>query len=80
MSNTTYYKRKRDVVLNRAKDYYKNDKERLKEEARYIYIYRNLSGKDKDKKREYGRNIYHNMFEEKKQRLKEYQKKITMRL
>ena len=28
----------------------------------------------KKKKREYGKNIYHNMSEEKKQRLKEYQK------
>ena len=28
----------------------------------------------KNKKREYGKNRYHNMFEEKKQRLKEYQK------
>ena len=27
MSETTYYQRNRDVVLNRAKDYYKNDKE-----------------------------------------------------
>ena len=25
----TYYKKNRDVTLNRAKDYYKNDKERL---------------------------------------------------
>ena len=25
----TYYKKKRDVILNRAKDYYENDKERL---------------------------------------------------
>ena len=27
MCETTYYQRNRDVVLNRAKDYYKNDKE-----------------------------------------------------
>ena len=30
--------------------------------------------KKKNKKREYGRNRYHNMSEEKKQKLKEYQK------
>ena len=30
----TYYQRKRDVILNRAKDYYENDKERLREQAR----------------------------------------------
>ena len=30
----TYYQRNRDVILNRAKNHYKNDKERLKEQAR----------------------------------------------
>ena len=27
----TYYQRNRDVILNREKDYYENDKERLRE-------------------------------------------------
>ena len=31
MSDSTYYQRNRDVMLNRAKDYYENDKERLRE-------------------------------------------------
>ena len=26
----TYYKKNRDVMLNKAKDYYKNNKERLR--------------------------------------------------
>ena len=30
MSDSTYYQRNRDVMLNRAKDYYENDKERLR--------------------------------------------------
>ena len=30
----TYYQRNRDVILNRAKDYYENDKEKLREQAR----------------------------------------------
>ena len=30
MSETTYYERNRDVVLNRAKDYYENNKELLR--------------------------------------------------
>ena len=34
MSETTYYQRNKDVILNRAKDYYKNDKERLRDNAR----------------------------------------------
>ena len=61
------------MILNRAKNYYENDKERLREQARDKY--RNLSEEDKKKKREYGKNRYHNMSEEKKQKLKEYQKK-----
>ena len=71
MSNTTYYQRNRDVILNRVKDYHENDKERLTEQAGEKY--RNLSEEEKNKKREYGKNRYHNIFEEKKQ--KEYQKK-----
>ena len=72
MNNTTYQSN-RKIILNRAKDYYENDNERLSEQARDIY--RNLSEEDKKKKREYGKNRYHNMLEEKKQKLKEYQKK-----
>ena len=72
MSDLTYYYKKGDVILNRTKYYYENDKERLKEQARNKY--RNLSEKDKNKKREYGKIRYHNMSEEKKQRIKEYQK------
>ena len=72
MTNLTYYQKNKDVIINRAKNYYENDKKRLREQARDKY--RNLSEEDKNKKREYGRNRYHSMSEEKKQRLKEYQK------
>ena len=34
MSETTYYQRNRDVILNRAKDYYKNYKERIRDNVR----------------------------------------------
>ena len=51
MSDLTYYQRNRDVILNRAKNYYENDKERLKELARDKY--RNLSEEEKNKKGEY---------------------------
>ena len=34
MSKETYYQKQRDVILKRAKDYYENDKERLKEQAK----------------------------------------------
>ena len=38
------------MILDRAKDYYENDKERLKEQARDKY--RNLSEEEEKKKRE----------------------------
>ena len=45
-------KKNREVILNRAKDYCKTDKERLREPARDKY--RNLSKEEKNRKREYG--------------------------
>ena len=54
MTDLSYYQRYRGGILNRAKDYYKTDKERLKEQARDKY--RNSYEKDKNKKIEYGRN------------------------
>ena len=33
-ANLTYYQKKPDVILSRAKDYYENDKERLRKQAR----------------------------------------------
>ena len=70
-ADLTYYKRNREVILNRAKDYCENDKKRLRKQARDKY--RNLSEEEKNKKRDYGKNTYRNLSEEKK-RLKEYQK------
>ena len=70
-TDLTYYQKNWDV-LSKAKDYYKNSKEKLREQARDKY--RNLSEEEKNKKREYGKNRYLNMSEEKKKRLKEYQK------
>ena len=31
MNNTTYYKKNREVILNKAKDYYEFNEERLSE-------------------------------------------------
>ena len=33
----TYYQRNVDVILNRTKEYYENDKERLREQVRDKY-------------------------------------------
>ena len=60
------------MILNRGKDYYENDKERLREQWRDKYS--NLSEEEKNKKREYGKNRYPTTSEEKNPRLKEYQK------
>ena len=56
MNNLSYYQKNRDVMLNRAKYYYENDKERLREKAGDKY--RNLS-EEENKKREHGKNRYH---------------------
>ena len=71
-ADSTYYQRNQDVILDRAKDYYEHDKERLRVQARDKC--RNLSGEEKIKRREYGKIRYRSISEEKKQRLKEYQK------
>ena len=58
------------MILNRAKDYYHDNIEKLREKAKNKYI--ELSDEEKGIKRKYGRDRYNNMSEEKKQRLKEY--------
>ena len=66
MKNLTYFQRKQNVILKKAKDYYENDKERLREQVRDKY--RNLSAQKKKRKR------YYNMSKEERQKLKAYQK------
>ena len=67
--NLTYYQQNRDVILNRAKDYYENNKERLRKQPRNKD--RNLSEEEKNKKREYRINRRRNMPEEDRKRLNE---------
>ena len=66
--------RETDVILNRAKDYYENNKALLREKAKNKN--RKLSENEKDVKGQYQRDRYHNMTTEKKQRLKEYKRKF----
>ena len=69
-TDLTYYKKirdskiERDVILNRSKDYYQNNKERLRVQARDRF--RNSSEEEKNKIREYGKNRYRNKSGEKK--------------
>ena len=44
--NLTYYQKNLDVILNGNKDYYENDKERLREQARDKY--RKLAEEEKN--------------------------------
>ena len=44
------------MILNRARDYYENDKKRLRQQARDKY--RNLSEEEKNKRRKYGKIRY----------------------
>ena len=44
-TNLTYYQKNGHVVLNRAKDYYENNKKKLREQTRDKY--RNLSEEEK---------------------------------
>ena len=73
-TDLTYYQWNPDMILNTAKDYYENDKKRLREQARDKH--RNLSEEEKNKKREYGKSRYCNMSEEKKQ-TKRISKKLS---
>ena len=64
MSKGTYYQKHRDVILKRAKGYYENGKERLREQAKHEY--RELPEEENNLKREYGRTRYLNISQEKK--------------
>ena len=74
MSRATYYDRNTDVILNRAKDYYENNKELLRESARNKY--RKLSENENDVKRLYQRDRYQNITAEKKTKTKRISKKL----
>ena len=65
LSEKTYYQKTKETISNRAKDYYENDKERLREQARHKH--RELSKEEKNIMTVYGRSRYHNMSEEKRQ-------------
>ena len=69
-TDLTYYQKNINVILNRAKDYYKYNKQRLMIQAREIT--ETYLKKNKIKKREYAKNRYRNMSEEQKPKLKEY--------
>ena len=74
-ADLTYYQKDMgDVVLNRARDYYENDKEKLRKQAKNKY--RNLSEEEKIKKENILKIEIIICLKKKKIRLKEYQAKI----
>ena len=62
----TYNKMSKDSLAK----YYQNDKERLQK--------RREKEEDKNKKQQYGHERYKNVFEDEKQRLVKYRKKILL--
>ena len=73
-ADLTYYQKDMgDVVLNRARDYYENDKEKLRKQAKNKY--RNLSEEEKNKKENILKIDITICLKKKKIRLKEYQEK-----
>ena len=45
MSETTYYQRNREVILNRAKDYYENNKELFRDREQKVNTENSLKRK-----------------------------------
>ena len=75
MSETTYYQRNRDIMLKRAKNYYEITKNYCGNEQKInIDYYRKMK---KILKKQYQKARYHNMSDEEKQKLKDYQKKLS---
>ena len=57
MSGTTYYQKNREVILNRAKDYYEHNKELLRERGSKKLNIENYLKKKKYKKRIWKKQI-----------------------
>ena len=72
---TTYYQRNRDVIINRTKKCYENNKNVLKDKARDKY--RDLSDDEENEKKEYRRNRYRNMSEKKETKAKRIPKHLS---
>ena len=73
----TYYQKKRDKILNRAKLYYqKKNKEKGKECRKNRY--HNMSSEEKNKVNEYRKNWYDQLDEEKKNKIRKHARNRSM--
>ena len=67
------------MIKQREKQYHieQNNMKITQKDYKSKQEYRKLSDEEKNVKRKYGRNRYHNISKENKQRIKEYQKKLS---
>ena len=72
MPTKIFYQRNRETLLKMKKDFYDNDKELIKEQARIKY--HSLSIEEKNKRSEYAKNWCNNLPSDKKNIKKEYGK------
>ena len=77
MDKSTYYQQNRDIILERAKDYYYNNIEAIRKDMRNKY--KNLSEEEIEKikiyqKKKYREKMKNNISEEKREKMREYQK------
>ena len=64
----TYYQKNRDAILQRSKEYYKNNKEKRKDYQRDRF--HNMTNEKRDKLNEYRRAWYYKLDEEKKNKIR----------
>ena len=73
MPSKIFYQRNRETLLKKQRDFYENNKELIKEQARIKYL--SLSIEEKNKRSEYAKNWCNNLPNDKKNIKKEYGKK-----
>ena len=72
MPTKVFYQVHREGLLQNQRDFYGNNKEMIKEQARIKY--HSLSPEEKNKKNEYAKNSYNNLPEDKSNVKREYAK------
>ena len=64
MPTKIFYQRNRETLLKKQRDFYENNKELIKEQARIKY--HSLSIEEKNKRNEYAKSWYNNLPDDKK--------------
>ena len=78
MSETNYYQKNRDIILKKAKEYYRNNpltEEQKKRISDYQKEYRkNMTDEQKQKAKDHKKEYRKNMTDEQKLKIRDYQK------